>query len=78
LVEEDLVPYPSLAMEFLGFTLDRDTLAIKDKIVPQGRAKEQHKMQTLPRLMLLQVWMALQSLAPTMTKSNTITTTTTS
>ncbi len=35
LVEEDLVPYPLLAMEFPGVTLDRDTPAIEDKIVPQ-------------------------------------------
>jgi hypothetical protein len=40
LVEEDLVPYPPLAVEFLWFTLDRDTPAIKDKITPQGRAKD--------------------------------------
>jgi hypothetical protein len=36
LVEEDLVPYPSLAMEFPGVFLDHDISAIKDKIIPQG------------------------------------------
>ncbi len=34
LVEENLVPYPSLAAGFPGVTLDRDTLAIEDKIIP--------------------------------------------
>ncbi len=39
-VEEDPVPYPSLNTEFQGVTLDHDTLAIEDKIVPQGRAED--------------------------------------
>jgi hypothetical protein len=45
LVGKDLVPYPLLVAEFLGVTLDHDTPAIKDKIIPQGRAEdaaEQH------------------------------------
>ncbi len=40
MVEENLVPYPSLAMEFRGVFLDRDTPAIKEAIVPQGRAED--------------------------------------
>jgi hypothetical protein len=40
LVEEDLVPYPLLAKEFLVFTQDRDTPDIKDKIAPQGRTED--------------------------------------
>ncbi len=40
LVEEDLVPYPLLAAEFLGVTLDRDTPAIKGEILPQGYAED--------------------------------------
>ena len=40
MVEEDLVPYPSLAAEFPGVALDRNTPAIKDKIVLQGHAED--------------------------------------
>jgi hypothetical protein len=40
LVEEDLIPYQSLAAEIPGVTLDRDTPAIEDKIVPQGHAED--------------------------------------
>jgi hypothetical protein len=36
LVEEDIIPYPLLAAKLPGVTLDPNTLAIKDKIVPQG------------------------------------------
>ncbi len=35
-MEEDPVPYPLLAAEFLGVTLDRDTPAIEDKFLSQG------------------------------------------
>ncbi len=40
MVEVDLVPYPFLAVKLLEVTLDCDTLAIKDKIIPQGRAED--------------------------------------
>ena len=39
-MEEDLIPYPLLAAEFPRVTLDRDTPAIKDKIVPQGHMED--------------------------------------
>jgi hypothetical protein len=37
LVEEDLIPYPSLAVQFQGVTPGCDTPAIEDEIVSQGR-----------------------------------------
>ncbi len=40
MVEEDLIPYPLLAVEFPGITIDCNTPAIKDEIVPQGRAED--------------------------------------
>jgi hypothetical protein len=40
LVKEDCVPYPSLAAEFPGVTLDHETPAIEDEIVPQGHAED--------------------------------------
>ncbi len=39
-MEEDLVPYPLLAMEIPGVTPDNNTLALEDKIVPQGHAED--------------------------------------
>jgi hypothetical protein len=40
LLEEDLVPYSLLAVEFPGVTLDPDTPAIDDKIIPKGRTED--------------------------------------
>jgi hypothetical protein len=72
LVEEDLVPYPALAVELKGVILYCDTLAIEDKTVPRdARRMPQHEMPTLHHSMLSQECMAPQLSVPTMTKSNT-------
>jgi hypothetical protein len=42
IVEEEVVPYPSLAAEFPGVTIERDTpiASIENNIVPQGLAED--------------------------------------
>ncbi len=39
-MEEDLIPYPLLAAEFPGVTLDCDILATEDEVIHQGHAED--------------------------------------